>query len=59
MSKYDIIISIKNKERANHMSKLLTILVSFIIGVVVTVLVGMNQLPGMMIKEIPSPLGFE
>lgn len=41
------------------MSKLLTILVSFIIGVVVTVLVGMNQLPGMMIKEVPSPLGFE
>ncbi|MEE9303651.1 MAG: DUF302 domain-containing protein [Thiotrichaceae bacterium] len=41
------------------MSRFLTILISFILGAVVATVVGMNVLPGLMIKEIPSPLGFE
>jgi len=40
------------------MSKILTILISLIIGAILTLVVGMKMLPGMMIKEIPSPLGF-
>ena len=41
------------------MSKLFTILISFILGAVVTAFVGFKMLPGLMITEIPSPLGFE
>lgn len=41
------------------MSKLLTILVSFILGAVVTAAVGFYSLPGLMIKEVSSPYGFE
>ena len=41
------------------MSKLLTILISFILGAVVASAIGFYSLPGFMIKEIPSPYGFE
>lgn len=41
------------------MSKLFTILISFILGAVVAAFVGFKALPGLMVTEIPSPLGFE
>jgi uncharacterized protein (DUF302 family) len=41
------------------MAKLLTILISFVAGIVLTVAVGLNAMPNMMIKEVPSPLGFD
>ena len=41
------------------MSKFLTILVSFILGAVVTAFIGFKALPSLMITEVPSPLGFE
>ena len=41
------------------MSKLLTILISFIIGAVVAAAIGFKALPGLMIKEVPSPYAFE
>ncbi|MEE9352021.1 MAG: DUF302 domain-containing protein [Thiotrichaceae bacterium] len=41
------------------MSRMLTILISLILGAVIATVVGMKVLPGMMIKEIPSSLGFE
>ncbi len=41
------------------MSKLLTILVSFILGAVVATFIGFKMLPSLMITEVPSPLGFE
>jgi len=41
------------------MAKLLTILFSFVAGIVLTVAVGLNAMPNMMIKEVPSPLGFD
>ena len=41
------------------MSKLLTILVSFILGAIVAAAVGFYALPGLMIKEVSSPYGFE
>jgi len=41
------------------MSKLFTILISFFLGAVVATFIGFKALPGLMITEIPSPLGFE
>ena len=41
------------------MGKLLTILISFIAGIILTVAVGLNKMPDMMIKEVQSPLGFD
>jgi uncharacterized protein (DUF302 family) len=41
------------------MTKLLTILISFIAGAALTLVIGINALPGLMMKEIPSPLSFE
>lgn len=41
------------------MSKLLTILISFILGAVVAAALGFYSLPGFMIKEVQSPYGFE
>lgn len=41
------------------MSKLFTILISFIIGAIVAAVIGMYSLPGLMIKEVPSPYAFE
>lgn len=41
------------------MSKLLTILISMIIGAVIAAFIGAKMLPGFMIKEVESPLGFE
>lgn len=41
------------------MSKLLTILVSLIIGAVLAVFIGMKMLPGFMIKEYQSPYAFD
>ncbi|MEE9493743.1 MAG: DUF302 domain-containing protein [Gammaproteobacteria bacterium] len=41
------------------MSKLLTILISFILGAVVAVAIGIKLLPGLMVKEFPSPYAFE
>ncbi len=41
------------------MSKFLTILISFILGAVVAAFIGFKALPGLMITEVPSPLGFE
>jgi uncharacterized protein (DUF302 family) len=41
------------------MSKLLTILISFILGAVVTAVIGFKSLPSLMIKEYPSPYTFE
>ena len=41
------------------MSKLITIFVSFIAGAVLASAIGFYALPGLMIKEVPSPLGFE
>jgi len=41
------------------MAKLLTILISFVAGIVLTVAVGLKMMPDMMIKEVPSPLGFD
>ncbi len=41
------------------MSKLLTILISFILGAVVAAAIVFYSLPGFMIKEVASPYGFE
>ncbi len=41
------------------MSRIFTILISLILGAVIASVVGMKVLPGLMIKEIPSPFGFE
>lgn len=41
------------------MSKLLTILISLIVGAGLAAFIGFKMLPGFMIKEIPSPLAFE
>lgn len=41
------------------MSKLLTILISFILGAIAAIAVGMYALPGLMIKEVQSPYAFE
>lgn len=41
------------------MSKLLTILISFILGAIVAAAIGFYSLPGFMIKEVASPYGFE
>lgn len=41
------------------MAKFFTVLFSFIVGAVVAVAIGFYTLPGMMIKEIPSPYSFE
>lgn len=41
------------------MSKLLTILISLILGGVIAAAIGVKMLPGMMIKEVQSPYGFE
>jgi len=41
------------------MAKLFTALISFIAGAVVIAVIGINSLPDMMIKEIPSPYSFE
>jgi uncharacterized protein (DUF302 family) len=41
------------------MAKLLTILISFVAGIVLTVAFGLNAMPNMMIKEVSSPLGFD
>lgn len=41
------------------MSKFITIFVSFIAGAVLASAIGFYALPGLMVKEVPSPLGFE
>lgn len=41
------------------MSKFLTILISFILGAVVVAAIGIKMLPGLMIKEYPSPYAFD
>ena len=41
------------------MAKLFTALISFIAGAVVVAVIGINSLPDLMIKEIPSPYSFE
>jgi len=41
------------------MAKLFTVLISFIVGIVVATAIGYYTLPGMMIKEYPSPYSFE
>ncbi len=41
------------------MSKLFTILISIIVGVALAAFIGAKMLPGFMIKEVQSPLGFE
>lgn len=41
------------------MAKLLTALISFIAGAVVATAIGYSSLPGLMIKEIPSPYSFD
>lgn len=41
------------------MSKTLSIIISFIAGAVLITAIGINSLPGLMIKEIPSPYAFE
>jgi len=41
------------------MAKLFTALISFIAGAVVIAVIGVNALPDMMIKEVPSPYSFE
>ena len=41
------------------MSKLLTILISFILGAVFAAAIGFKSLPGFMIKEVASPYTFE
>ncbi|MEE9444724.1 MAG: DUF302 domain-containing protein [Cocleimonas sp.] len=41
------------------MSKLLTILISFILGAIVAAFIGYKSLPSMMIKEVASPYSFE
>ena len=41
------------------MSKLITVIFSFLLGVIVTIVIGIKVLPGTMIKEVESPLGFE
>lgn len=41
------------------MSKLLTILISFVLGAVVAGAIGFYSLPGFMIKEVQSPYAFE
>jgi len=41
------------------MSKLLTVLVSLIIGAALAAVIGMKMLPGLMIKEYQSPYGFD
>ena len=41
------------------MSKLLTILISFVLGAVVAAAIGFYSLSGFMIKEVASPYGFE
>ena len=41
------------------MSKLFTILISFILGAVVAGAIGMYSLPSLMIKEVQSPYGFD
>lgn len=41
------------------MSKLLTVLISLIIGAILTAFIGFKALPDFMVKEIPSPIGFE
>lgn len=41
------------------MAKLLTALISFVAGAVVATTIGYYSLPGLMIKEIPSPYSFD
>lgn len=41
------------------MAKFFTVLFSFIVGAVVAAAIGFYTLPGMMIKEIPSPYSFQ
>ncbi|MEE9327414.1 MAG: DUF302 domain-containing protein [Cocleimonas sp.] len=41
------------------MSKLLTILISFILGAVAAAAIGIKMLPDLMIQEYPSPYAFE
>lgn len=41
------------------MTRLLSYLVTLVIGGAVALFVGVSMLPNMMLKEIPSPLGFE
>ena len=41
------------------MSKLITIIISFAAGAILAAAIGFYALPGLMIKEVPSPLGFE
>ncbi len=41
------------------MAKLFTALISFIVGIVVAAAIGYSALPGMMVKEIPSPYSFD
>ena len=41
------------------MAKLFTALLSFIAGAAVVAVIGFYSLPGLMIKEIPSPYSFD
>jgi len=41
------------------MSKTITTIIAFIIGIILTVFIGINTLPGFMIKEVASPYGFK